>query len=250
VTLAKYREMILEVFISIMVVALASTAIFRLNGLVSNIRLKVSSNAYLNAHTKYQIALLVLSLVVLVLTYFQNPSNFRLLFSIGNLSAPANPVKWFGIMENHTWIFVGLYLCIIITLGTLGFVYYQFKQLKVSVKQVLPYAAWIIAFSLTNSFSEEAIYRVGIISPLYGDISMSSLVLLSAVIFGIVHFGGMPHGLLGMLMAGFLGWFLAKSVVETQGIFWAWMIHFIQDVVIYVGFIVGNIANGKKMKYG
>jgi len=227
-------------------VALASTAIFRLNGFASKISLKVSSNAYLNAHTKYQIALLVLSFVVLSLTYFQHPSNFRLLFSIGTLSAPANPVKWFGIMENSTWLFAGIYLCLIITLGTIGFVYSQFKQLKVGVKQVLPYAAWIIVFSLTNSFSEEAIYRIGIISPLYGDISMSSLILLSAAIFGIVHFAGMPHGLLGMLMAGFLGWFLAKSVVETQGIFWAWTIHFIQDVVIYVGFIVGNIVSSRK----
>lgn len=115
-------------------------------------------------------------------------------------------------MENHSWTFVGLYLCIIITIGTLGFVYFQFKQSKVRIKLVLPYTAWIIVFSLTNSFSEEAIYRVGIISPLYGDISMRSLIRLSAGIFGIVHFGGMPHGLLG--------------------------------------FIVGNIAYRKRVKYG
>jgi len=75
------------------------------------------------------------------------------------------------------------------------------------------------------------------------------IILLSAIAFGLVHFGGMPHGLIGMFMAGFLGWFLAKAVIETQGIFWAWFIHFIQDVVIYIGFIVHNIATNR-VKYG
>jgi uncharacterized protein len=37
-------------------------------------------------------------------------------------------------------------------------------------------------------------------------------------------------------LAGFLGWLLAKSIVETRGIFWAWFIHFLQDVIIFTGF--------------
>ena len=45
-------------------------------------------------------------------------------------------------------------------------------------------------------------------------------------------------GIVGALMAGLLGWLLAKSVLETSGIFWAWLIHFLQDVVIYSAFIM------------
>jgi uncharacterized protein len=45
----------------------------------------------------------------------------------------------------------------------------------------------------------------------------------------------------GMLLAGFLGWLLAKSVFETQGLFWAWGIHFLQDVVIISAFIISEI---------
>ncbi|MEW8497402.1 MAG: hypothetical protein AB2699_02760, partial [Candidatus Thiodiazotropha taylori] len=63
---------------------------------------------------------------------------------------------------------------------------------------------------------------------------------------GVAHFSGMPHGLIGMLMAGFLGWFLAKSVIETQRVFWAWSIHLIQDVVIYLGFMINRV---KQIKY-
>jgi hypothetical protein len=39
-------------------------------------------------------------------------------------------------------------------------------------------------------------------------------------------------------MAGFLGWLLAMSLVETQGIFLAWAIHFVQDVVIITSMIL------------
>jgi hypothetical protein len=31
---------------------------------------------------------------------------------------------------------------------------------------------------------------------------------------------------------------LAKSVVETNGIFWAWFIHFLQDIVIFSAFVM------------
>lgn len=61
--------------------------------------------------------------------------------------------------------------------------------------------------------------------------------LWSAAIFGGIHYFGTPGGPLGMLMAGFLGWLLAKSVVETKGFGWAWLIHFLQDVVILFAFL-------------
>ena len=234
--------LLVEVTIAIIIIALASTAIFRLNGLVSKINVRVSRDAYVNNHVKYQVALLLLSLIVLFFAYVQNPHNLMLLLSVGDISAPADSMQWFGIGENKTWIFAGIYLSVVITLGTLSFVYIQFRKSKICVGEILPYVGWILLFSLTNSFSEEAIFRLGVISPLLGELSESSLILLSAVIFGLVHFGGMPNGLIGMLMAGFLGWFLAKSVIDTHGIFWAWFIHFIQDVVIYIGFIVGNIS--------
>ncbi len=240
----------MEVTIAIIIIALASISIFRLNGLVAKINIRVSRDAYVNNHAKYQVALLLLSLIVLFFAYLQNPHNLMLLLSVGDISAPANSMQWFGIGESRTWIFAGIYLSIVITFGTLSFVYIQFRKSKICAWEILPYVGWILLFSLINSFSEEAIFRLGVISPLFGGLGESSLILLSAVIFGLVHFGGMPHGLIGMLMAGFLGWFLAKSVIDTHGIFWAWFIHFIQDVVIYIGFVVGNISANKAINNG
>ena len=232
----------MELVTALIIVILATFMIFRLNSITKYIRITFSNNGYLDSHLKYQIMLMALASIVLILTFIQNPTNISALLSVGNISAPAEPVTWFGIGHERSWIFAGLHLYIYITMGTLTFVYLQFRKLKVSFAEFIPYVGWIVLFSLTNSFAEEAIFRLGIISPALGTIDITYLALISAAIFGLAHFGGMPHGVIGMIMAGFLGWFLAKSVIETQGIFWAWSIHFIQDVVVYTGFIASQIS--------
>jgi hypothetical protein len=37
------------------------------------------------------------------------------------------------------------------------------------------------------------------------------------------------------MMAGLMGWILAKSMIETKALGWALFIHFLQDVVIFGG---------------
>ncbi len=235
----------MEIAIALIIVVISAASIFRLNSIAGQINIRVSSNDYFNAHAKYQVALFILGLITLVLVYIQNPQNLLIFLSVGNIAAPVGPVPWFGISINKTWIFAGVYLSFIITLGTLSFVCFQFRKLGASFGKVFPYVGWIVLFSLSNSFSEEAIFRLGIISPLTGVLDPDYLMLISAAIFGLVHFGGMPNGFVGVFMAGFLGWFLAKSVIETEGIFWAWFIHFLQDIVIYLSFALNSIANNR-----
>ena len=38
--------------------------------------------------------------------------------------------------------------------------------------------------------------------------------LLKAAYFGIGHFCMVPYGVVGVLMAGFLGWFPGKSILD------------------------------------
>lgn len=52
--------------------------------------------------------------------------------------------------------------------------------------------------------------------------------------FGLGHYYGYPSGVLGVLLSSFLGWFLGKSLLETKGFFWAWLIHFVPDVFIFI----------------
>ncbi|MFB0523595.1 MAG: hypothetical protein ACETV1_07555 [Candidatus Bathyarchaeia archaeon] len=37
----------------------------------------------------------------------------------------------------------------------------------------------------------------------------------------------------GVILSSFLGWFLGKSLLETEGFFWAWLSHFIADIFIF-----------------
>ncbi|MCC6372655.1 MAG: CPBP family intramembrane metalloprotease [Bacteroidia bacterium] len=194
-----------------------------------------SQNGYLNFQFNYQLLLLAVTLLSLLSTYFLNKQNFVSYFSFGTISAPAQEMKWFGIKANDSWTKTGISLSLVISLATALFMYFQLKQVQVNWLSLKGAAIWIILFSLSNSFGEEMIYRLGIISPLKGLFSPFYIYTISAILFGLPHLAGMPSGFIGATMAGVLGWVLAKSVFETNGFFWAWFIHFIQDVIIITG---------------
>jgi hypothetical protein len=63
--------------------------------------------------------------------------------------------------------------------------------------------------------------------------------------FGIFHFYGIPYGVIGVILAGFLGWLLGKSMLETRGLFWAWFLHFLQDVFIFAFMAIGFIRDAR-----
>ncbi|MDX2172457.1 MAG: CPBP family intramembrane glutamic endopeptidase [Bacteroidota bacterium] len=189
-------------------------------------------NSYINFQINYQLILLAITALSLTTTYFLSKANFMNYFSIGNISAPAQELKLFGIKQNDSWIKTGVSLSIIISIVTGLFMFFQIKGVGVDWSHLLAGILWIVLFSLTNSFGEEIIYRLGIVSPLSGLMSPIIVYVISAILFGVPHLAGMPSGLIGATMAGLLGLVLAKSLFETNGLFWAWLIHFLQDVII------------------
>ncbi len=192
----------------------------------------VSQNEYVNFQFNYQFALLLVTILSLTATYFLNKENFLTFFRLGDISIPAKELKLFGIKANDSWLKTGISLTIVISLATAIFMYFQLKQAQVNWTLLQGGILWILLFSLTNSFGEEMIYRMGIVSPLKGLLQPMTIFIISAILFGIPHLAGMPSGLIGATMAGVLGLVLAKSLYETNGFFWAWAIHFIQDVII------------------
>jgi len=204
-----------------------------LSGNVSKkLGLTVSDNSYVNGQVNYQVILLIITGLSLLTTYLLNKENFLTYFSFGQISVQGDELKLFGIKQGDSWLKTGLSLCVVITGITAIFMYFQLKKTGVDWTVLQGGIFWILLFSLTNSFGEEMIYRVGIISPLKGLLTPTTISLISAVIFGLAHINGTPSGIIGISLAGILGFILAKSVLETQGFFWAWVIHFFQDVVI------------------
>ena len=233
----------MELVLAFSIVIGATAVIFNLGRLAQRSPFSVSNLADINTLSKYQALLLGVATLVLLALYFVNQANFAAFLAPGNIAAPANGVSWLGIPNGESWLRLGALLTLFITLATTTFVYLQFRKSGGSLRQLLVFLPWVVLFSLTNSFSEEVVYRLGVIVPLAGSVDTTYLLLFSAIAFGAPHLRGMPNGIVGALMAGFLGWLLAKSVVETNGIFWAWLIHFLQDVVIFSAVVM---AAGKK----
>ena len=188
-----------------------------------------------NRHLVYQPLTLLLALGFLVALRGMRAAVFRTYFRKGDISAPVVPVPMIGLKPppHQNWYHVGRDFALVITLVTAAIIYFQ----VVRGHEISPALLWrglpfSLLFSLINSFVEESITRLGVIVALQGVVSDKYLPIISAAIFGAVHYWGSPGGVVGVLAAGFLGGVLAKSILETQGIFWAWFIHFLQDMVI------------------
>jgi len=194
--------------------------------------ISVSSHTYINFQINYQILLLIIAGISMICSYGLNSASFRSILAFGNISAPADELKLFGIYNGDNWFKTGISLSLVISLVTGTFMYFQLNKVVVNYDLLYSGWLWVILFALTNSFAEEMIFRVGINGPLHNLLSPKHIYLISGIIFGLAHFHGMPNGILGMILAGLLGYILSKSVHETSGIFWAWFIHFLQDVII------------------
>ncbi|MCB8945695.1 MAG: CPBP family intramembrane metalloprotease [Ardenticatenaceae bacterium] len=192
-------------------------------------------NAFVDERLKHQIVTLGLALLVMAAAYAAAPQTARRFYRLGRLNAPAAPVKWLDIKATDRWGKVGGTFAVIVSLATGAFIYFNVAQgqsLGVGNGRYLPY---ILLLAAMNAFTEEAITRLSLVTVLSGRVPRPTIYLASALLFGLPHYFGVPGGLLGSVMAGFLGWLLAKSVVETEGVFWAWFIHFWQDVIIFTG---------------
>ncbi|RME51202.1 MAG: CPBP family intramembrane metalloprotease, partial [Caldilineae bacterium] len=151
----------------------------------------------------------------------------------GRVDAPVEPVPWMGLREAEPWTKFGRNLAIIVSGITLVMMLLGRMPTAQEAMSVLPLLPAVLLFAAMNAFNEELPGRAALLSQLVGVVGKQQALLLTAALFGLGHFYGVPPGLSGVLLAGFFGWLLSKSMVETEGFFWAWTIHFLQDVLIF-----------------
>lgn len=150
-------------------------------------------------------------------------SDKKSIFTLGDLSAPAN-----NVIDASYGAFA------LIALLVTTFVVYQqvLRGKQVDRTLILKSLLFSIPLSAMNALTEELIFRATLIQVLSGAAAPLTLALLSGLLFGIPHYFGNPGKIPGVLMAGFLGLIAAQSIFDTSGIGWAWAIHFVQDVPI------------------
>ena len=93
-----------------------------------------------------------------------------------------------GIKQGDSWLKTGLSLCFVITGVTAVFMYFQLKKVDIDWSLLQNGIFWILLFSLINSFGEEMIYRIGIISPLKGLLTTPLDILKNQAIFTLGDF--------------------------------------------------------------
>jgi hypothetical protein len=194
----------------------------------------LSDQPQINRWFSYQFITIGMTLIYLVIVYALRPDSFKQFARLGQLNAPASPIRWLGVGANETWRGVGMNFALVITIVTGIFLYFNFIQPNgTPLEKLLAALPIAVILAAMNAFVEEALTRFGVVVGLYGVIPNRMIYLVSALIFGIPHYFGVPGGFLGAAMSAFLGWLMARSVIETRGVFWAWFIHFLQDIVIF-----------------
>lgn len=230
----KRFNMVPILLITIVVIACAPLLLWIRNS--PPLALKVFESEVFNLEISYQFTVLLLAVIVIGIVYGVSGKDGLAYLNLKKRDGKIRPEPWIGIKpkKTETWKNLGVSFAIVITLVTAVVIYFQVVHGGSVSLELYPGVILILVFALINAFSEEIIFRFSFVA-VVSKYGYSPYVAqgLAAAIFGVVHYFGNPGGIPGVLMAAFIGWFLAKSMLETKGFFWALTIHFLQDVVIF-----------------
>lgn len=182
----------------------------------------------------YQGGILIVSLISLGILALRRKKPLVFLRK-GEIAAPGDRMRLLLVKQGTSWTNTGLSLTVVISLVLGVFMFGNAPQngAEFSPRALLQHLPIILAFSISNAWSEELFFRLIPGEIVAGTPGEGYFPLLSAIVFGAAHWWGSPGGPVGIIMSGFLGYALARSVVETRGMFWAFLIHFIQDLIIF-----------------
>jgi membrane protease YdiL (CAAX protease family) len=180
--------------------------------------------------------ILVASAVLAVL-WLMKRDRKAFFFVKGQMSAPVEPVRWLGIKAGASWKVIGWFFAGGATLGVAIPTILGIAPSVETLMRALPLLPAALLLAAVNAFTEESYYRCSLLSTLHETIGKTHTLLLTVVFFGLGHWlYGSPPGLLGFMMVGFLAWLLGKSMLETKGFLWPWIIHFIPDAVVFFSY--------------
>jgi membrane protease YdiL (CAAX protease family) len=153
----------------------------------------------------------------------------------GQLDAPLKPVRWLGIGQGESWKKFGPIFAACMFGGGLVVAALSALPLLPKISQVMPLLPFVVLFSAINALGEELTFRAPLLGTLHEVIDDRHALLLTTVFFGSLHYlYGMPSGVFGFLLTGFVAYLFGKSMLETGGMFWAWFMHFVADIPIFI----------------
>lgn len=156
----------------------------------------------------------------------------ELYLRIGDLRAQAEiplPVT----TRKTTWPRLGIIVIVLVGIYLAFHVALTRHPSSAAIATLIQYSPVVVVAAAVNTFCEEFLFRNSLLAPLDPAIGRTQALWLTSLRFGVGHFYGNPSGLVGVVGATFFGFVLGRSMIETGGSGWAWMIHFAEDIVIF-----------------
>jgi len=223
------------ILISIATILLLNAKLF-----TNRLNLQIHSNSFVNEMAKHQIFVTAVGVLATIIIVIIIPNSKQFL-NIGQVNLIAEKENWLGINGKSSWKINGLQLLFFVSIMTGIFMFLAVKNTNSINNFHWSFIPLILLFSFTNSLAEELIFRFGIIGGLFNDYPKLTILIISAIFFGLPHYFGWPNGFVGVIMSGMLGYILCKATLETKGLSIAWTIHFIQDIIIFSGLFMMNV---------
>jgi len=230
----------MKMFYTLLIVGIATVLLVTSGTFTNQINLQIHPNSFVNGLAKYQIFALAVGILVAISILILSPDSKRFL-NIGQLNIIAEKEKWLGINGKSSWKVNGLQLLFFVSIATGIFMFLAVKYTNSIDNFQWSFIPLVLLFSLTNSLAEELIFRFGIVGGLFNHYPKLTILIISAILFGLPHFFGFPNGVIGVLMSGVLGYILCRATIETEGLSIAWTIHFVQDIIIFTALMMMNL---------
>jgi len=180
---------------------------------------------------------IVVALTVIAALWFMKRDPTTFFMVKGRMDAPIEPTRWLGIKSGESWKVFGWIFTAAAGLAVFIPTILGIAPTGETVLRALPLLPVAVLLAGVNAFTEETYFRASLLSTLFEPIGKTHTLLITLVFFGLAHWlYGSPPGILGFLMTGFLAWLLARSMLETKGFLWPWIIHFVPDVVIFFSY--------------
>lgn len=188
-------------------------------------------DARMQAEQTGKLAVSVVMIVILLILGYKRRDFF---LARGNLGTPIEPVPWLGFPKPDPWPRFGLQWALYIAIALAVIQYLGMRPSGDLARRIIPFLPSILFYAALNAFNEEITFRFPLLATLEPVGGSRQALWMAAYFFGIAHYFGTPGGILGGIASIFMGWILGKAMLETRGLFWAWWIHFLSDVAIFV----------------
>jgi len=222
--------------ILVIILSLSSGAQFITKSIDVGYLLSFLSNEVSRELMLFQMVRLISVLILILILRFGFGFSRRYLFlQKGQPKSLSPALPYIGWKKSESWGTFGRNLAIIITVitGLVLFLGAGLSDLNLKWQYLAISILVAVILAMANSFSEEVSYRNALLNPLVDIGGRNHAMFITAVLFGLAHYQGVPSGLLGIALSAILGFILAKSMLDTKGMYWAWMIHFLQDIMIF-----------------